>query len=50
VPFLFGILGGIVAYFAVRNRNPKAANKLLILGIIFTLISFMLGAAIYLTP
>lgn len=34
LPILFGLLGGILAWVIIRNRNPKRARNILILGII----------------
>jgi len=31
-PILFGIIGGIVAYFIIRNDAPKMARNCLIIG------------------
>jgi len=36
VPFFFGILGGIVAYVAVKDRDEDTAFGLLFFGIIWT--------------
>jgi uncharacterized membrane protein len=47
LPFFFGILGGIVGYFAVKKRNQGTAKKLLIFGIVMTIINMLVGAAIY---
>jgi len=42
VPFLFGILGGIVAYIAVKDKDEDMASGLLIFGIIWTVVAFVL--------
>jgi uncharacterized membrane protein len=47
LPFFFGILGGIVGYFAVKKRNSRTAKKLLIFGIVMTIINMVVGAGIY---
>jgi len=47
VPFFFGFLGGIIAYFAVKQRNRRTANRLLIFGILWTILPAIVGAAIY---
>ena len=39
---LFGILGGIVGYFKVKDNDAKLAKNLLIIGLIFTLINVAL--------
>ena len=43
VPILLGILGGIVAYFALRHDNPGMARTCLILGAILTVVPIALG-------
>jgi len=43
VPLLFGILGGIIGYFAVKNDDQELANNLLIVGIVVTFLIFLLG-------
>jgi uncharacterized membrane protein len=44
LPLFFGILGGIVAYFAVKKRNPKTAKKLLLFGVVMTIITVIVAA------
>ena len=34
LPLLFGLFGGIIAWAIIKNRNPKRARNILILGII----------------
>lgn len=42
VPLMFGVLGGIVGYIAVRNDDLKMANKLLVLGFVISAIPFFI--------
>ena len=42
LPLTLGILGGIAAYLLVQDRDKKFAKKLLIVGIIVTVISISL--------
>lgn len=37
-PFLFGILGGIVAYIGVKDEDEEMATNILILSIIMTVV------------
>jgi len=46
VPFLFGIIGGIVAYVGVKNKDENMALGLLLFGLIWTLVVFVLYIAI----
>jgi len=36
VPILFSLIGGIIAYFAIRRDDPKKAKNCLYLGLILT--------------
>lgn len=38
VPIFFGIIGGLIAWIANRDRNPKKAFRFLIIGIIIPII------------
>tara|TARA_B100000929_G_scaffold100536_1_gene79246 strand:+ start:8235 stop:8459 length:225 start_codon:yes stop_codon:yes gene_type:complete len=46
VPILFGIIGGIIGYFALRRDEPQKAKKCLYLGLIFTLINIIANIAL----
>jgi len=46
VPFFFGILGGIVAYVAVKDKDEDMAFGLLLFGIIWTVIAVVLYIAV----
>lgn len=39
LPLSLGALGGLISWFAVRDRNPRAARSLLIFGIIVQLLT-----------
>ncbi len=41
-PFLFGLLGGIIAYLMVKEDNRKIANQYLAIGIIMTIFLFII--------
>jgi uncharacterized membrane protein len=45
-PFFLGLLGGIIGYFAVKSRNPKMARNLLIFGLIWTIVLWVISYAI----
>ena len=36
MPILFSLIGGIIAYFAIRRDDPKKAKNCLYLGLILT--------------
>ena len=42
VPILFGIIGGLIMYFAVKDDNKKMANEGLVIGIITMIIGIII--------
>ena len=42
MPILFSVVGGIIAYFVIKEDDPKKARDCLLLGIILTAIGFAL--------
>jgi len=46
VPFFFGLLGGIIGYFMVKSRNPGMARKLLIFGVAWTVVLWIISYAV----
>ena len=46
LPVFFGIIGGIIAYFAVKRDDPKLGNNCLKVGIIVFVINISLGLVI----
>ncbi|HYL66200.1 MAG TPA: hypothetical protein VEU72_03515 [Nitrosopumilaceae archaeon] len=46
LPILFNIIGGIIAYFIIKDDDPSKAKNCLLLGIILSAISI----AIFLIP
>jgi hypothetical protein len=45
VPILFSIIGGIVAYFVIKNDDPQKAKNCLIIGIVMFFIGIVISAA-----
>ena len=41
-PIFFGLIGGLVAYFVVRNDEPKLARNCLIIGVIIFVVVFII--------
>ena len=41
VPIFFGLIGGIIAYFAIRRDDPQKAKKCLWVGNILTVINII---------
>jgi hypothetical protein len=46
LPILFNVIGGIIAYFIIKEDDPKKARDCLLLGAILTAI----GIAIFVIP
>ena len=44
MPILFSLIGGIIAYFAIRRDDPKKAKNCLYLGLILTGIGIVVNA------
>lgn len=42
LPILFNVIGGVIAYFVIKEDDPKKAKNCLLLGIILTVIWFAL--------
>jgi len=47
VPFLLGLIGGILGYIAVKDEDKEMADNLLFIGIIMTFIGILVIWAIY---
>ena len=41
LPTMLGIIGGIIAYVATKNRNPIKSSDYLIVGLIVTVLFFL---------
>ena len=46
LPIFFNVIGGVIAYFIIKDDDPRKAKNCLLLGIILTAISF----AIFMVP
>jgi len=46
VPIFFGLIGGIIAYFAIRRDDPQKARKCLWAGIILTAINVIINISL----
>ena len=46
VPIFFGLIGGIIAYFAIRRDDPQKAKKCLWVGIILTGINIIVNLSL----
>lgn len=41
LPILFGVIGGIIAFFILRNDDPQKAKNCLYLGLAFMMIGII---------
>ena len=41
VPILFSIIGGVIAYFVIKDDDPKKAKNCLIIGLVLFAISLI---------
>ena len=46
VPIFFGLIGGIIAYFAIRRDDPQKAKKCLWAGIFLTVINIIINISL----
>jgi len=46
VPILFGLVGGVIGYFALRKDDPKKAKNCLIIGGILTIINIVVSISL----
>ena len=46
LPILFGIIGGVVAYFFLRHDDPNKAKKCLLLGLVFMAVGIVFNVAV----
>ena len=43
LPIFFGIIGGIIAFFILRNDDPRKARNCLYLGLAFMIFGILLN-------
>jgi len=43
LPILFGIIGGVIAYFVIRQDDPIKAKNCLKIGIVHLIIDIIVG-------
>jgi len=46
LPIFFGIIGGIIAFWVLRNNDPHKAKNCLYLGIVFMVIGIIVNILI----
>ena len=43
LPIIFGIIGGVIAYFVIKQDDPNKAKNCLYLGIVLLIIDIVAG-------
>ena len=46
LPILFGIIGGIIAFFVLRQDDPNKAKNCLFIGIVFMIIGIVFNIVV----
>lgn len=46
LPIFLGLIGGVIAYFVLRNDDPKKAKNCIYLGIVLAIIGIFLNILI----
>jgi hypothetical protein len=45
LPIFLGWLGGVIAYFVWKDKNPQTAKNMLVVGIVITVIGVIINFA-----
>ena len=46
VPFFLAWIGGLIAYFVLKDRNQKTAEQMLIFGVVWTFVGAIVVVAV----
>ena len=47
LPILFGIIGGVIAWFVIKDNDPKKAKNCLYLGLVLLIIEILFGFTLF---
>ena len=47
LPLLFGIIGGVIAWFVIKDNDPKKAKNCLYLGLVLLIIEILFGFTLF---
>ena len=47
LPIIFGIIGGVIAWFVIKQDDPSKAKNCLYLGIVLLIIEILFGFTIF---
>jgi hypothetical protein len=47
LPIIFGIIGGVIAWFVIKDDDPKKAKNCLYLGLVLLAINIFFGFTLF---
>jgi len=47
LPLFFGIIGGVIAYFVIKQDDPNKAKNCLKLGLVLLIIDILFGVSLF---
>ena len=47
LPILFGIIGGVIAYFVIKQDDPIKAKNCLKIGLVLLIIDIIFGVSVF---
>ncbi len=47
LPIIFGIIGGVIAWFVIKEDDPKKAKNCLYLGLVLLIIDILFGFTLF---
>ena len=47
LPILFGIIGGVIAWFVIKDNDPKKAKNCIYLGLVLLAINIIFGFTLF---
>jgi 4-hydroxybenzoate polyprenyltransferase len=47
LPLIFGIIGGVIAWFVIKDDDPKKAKNCFYLGLVLLIIEILFGFTLF---
>jgi uncharacterized membrane protein len=47
LPIIFGIIGGVIAWFVIKDNDPKKAKNCIYLGLVLLAINIIFGVSLF---
>ncbi len=47
LPILFGIIGGVISWFVIKDNDPKKAKNCIYLGLVLLVIDILFGFTLF---